>query len=87
LSVSRSAVLSLLSRIQIGQLRVVDVDGKGSTYGQKQAVNGSSDKSVYSLPNIELTVHKDVFWVRMLLFADMVILMALPIEPPELIER
>ncbi|KAG9536153.1 cyclopropane-fatty-acyl-phospholipid synthase, partial [Aureobasidium melanogenum] len=37
----------------------------------KQVVNGSSEKSVYSLPNVVLTVHKDVFWVRMLLFADM----------------
>jgi hypothetical protein len=87
LSVSRSAVLSLLSRIQIGQLKVVDVDGKDLTYGQKQGVNGSSEKSVYSLPNVELTVHKDVFWVRMLLFADMVIITASPIELPGLIER
>ena len=82
LSVSRSTVLSLLSRIQIGHLRVVDVDGKDSTYGQKQAVNGKSEKSVYSLPDVELIVHKDVFWVRMLLFADMVIIVSLSIEFP-----
>jgi cyclopropane-fatty-acyl-phospholipid synthase len=82
LSVSRSAVLSLLSRIQAGHLKVVDADGKESTYGQKQVVNGKSEKSVYSLPNVELTVHKDVFWVRMLLFADMVIIMAQPIGSP-----
>jgi cyclopropane-fatty-acyl-phospholipid synthase len=86
LSVSRSAVLSLLSRIQVGHLKVVDADGKESTYGQKQVVNGKAEKSVYSLPNVELTVHKDVFWVRMLLFADMVIVMAQPIEVPELIK-
>lgn len=80
LSVSRSTVLSLLSRIQIGHLRVADVDGKASTYGRKQAVNGSPEKSVYSLPNVELTVHKDIFWVRMLLFADMVMISRLPIN-------
>ncbi|KAI4720835.1 cyclopropane-fatty-acyl-phospholipid synthase [Aureobasidium sp. EXF-10727] len=71
LSVSRSTVLSLLSRIQVGHLSVADVDGKVSAYGHKKAANGESEKSVYSLPNVELTVHKDVFWVRMLLFADM----------------
>jgi len=72
LSVSRSTVLSLLSRIEAGHLRVADVDGKVTTYGEKLAVNGTTEKSVHSLPNVELTVHKDVFWVRMLLFADMV---------------
>ncbi|KAI4726960.1 cyclopropane-fatty-acyl-phospholipid synthase [Aureobasidium sp. EXF-10728] len=71
LSVSRSTVLSLLSRIQVGHLSVADVDGKVSAYGHNKAANGESEKSVYSLPNVELTVHKDVFWVRMLLFADM----------------
>lgn len=86
LSVSRSTVLSLLSRIQIGHLRVADVDGKVSTYGQEQVVDGKPEKSVYSLPDVELTVHKDVFWVRMLLFADMVTVMALPIEVLGLIE-
>ncbi|KAI5201576.1 cyclopropane-fatty-acyl-phospholipid synthase [Aureobasidium subglaciale] len=75
LSVSRSTVLSLLSRIQIGHLGVTDVDGKVSAYGQKQVVNGKTEKNVYSLPNIELTVHKDVFWVRMLLFADMLFIL------------
>lgn len=80
LSVSRSTVLSLLSRIQIGHLRVADVDGTASTYGRKEAVNGSSEKSVYSLPNVELTVHKDIFWVRMLLFADMVIMRRLQVN-------
>lgn len=72
LSVSRSTVLSLLSRIEAGHLSVADVDGKVTTYGEKRAVNGTTEKSVHSLPNVELTVHKDVFWVRMLLFADMV---------------
>ncbi|KAI5276412.1 cyclopropane-fatty-acyl-phospholipid synthase [Aureobasidium subglaciale] len=75
LSVSRSTVLSLLSRIQVGHLGVTDVDGKVSVYGQKQVVNGKTEKNVYSLPNIELTVHKDVFWVRMLLFADMLFIL------------
>ena len=86
LSVSRSTVLSLLSRIQIGHLSVADVDGKVSAYGHKKTANGESEKSVYSLPNVELTVHKDVFWVRMLLFADMVTFMASLIEKLGLIE-
>lgn len=80
LSVSRSTVLSLLSRIQIGHVRVADADGTVFTYGRKEAVNGSSEKSVYSLPNVELTVHKDIFWVRMLLFADMVIMRRPPVN-------
>lgn len=72
LSFSRSTLLSLLSRIETGSLSVTDVDGKVTSYGRKQTVNGASQKTIHSLPSVELTVHKDVFWVRMLLFADMV---------------
>ncbi|KAI5212064.1 hypothetical protein E4T38_00739 [Aureobasidium subglaciale] len=49
LSVSRSTVLSLLSRIQVGHLGVTDVDGKVSVYGQKQVVNGKTEKSLFIL--------------------------------------
>lgn len=72
LSLSRTTILSLLSRIQVGHLKIVDVDGTTTVYGQKHVANGFLEQSVYSIPQTELTVHKDTFWVRMLLFADMV---------------
>ncbi|GAB7356662.1 hypothetical protein MBLNU459_g7378t1 [Dothideomycetes sp. NU459] len=71
LSLSRTTILSLLSRVQAGHLKIVDVDGKTTVYGQKQVVNGFLEKTVYTMPQTELIVHKDTFWVRMLLFADM----------------
>ncbi|KAF2083273.1 cyclopropane-fatty-acyl-phospholipid synthase [Saccharata proteae CBS 121410] len=58
---SRNAVLSLLLRIQIGRLDIVDEDGHSITCGHGK--DGA--------PSTTLQVHKDTLWVRMLLFADM----------------
>lgn len=71
LGVSRATILSLLSRIQIGQLVIVDVDGSRKVYGQQHVVQ-EQEKTIYSVPEVVLTIHKDIFWARMLLFADMV---------------
>jgi len=61
LQFSRNTCLSLLSRIQLGRLEIIDVDGQTYTMG--------GDDS--SKPQVTLRVHKDTFWVRLLLFADM----------------
>ena len=61
---SRSAVLTVLSRIALGQVVVVDSDGTATHCGEP----GESSEG----PNAELKVVKDSFWVRALLFADMV---------------
>ena len=61
---SRSTVLGLLGRIEIGQLVVKDCDGTGTICG------GSGDKD--GSPQTELKVLKEAFWVRVMLFADMV---------------
>ncbi|KAL1303573.1 hypothetical protein AAFC00_006940 [Neodothiora populina] len=68
---SRTVVLSLLSHIQEGQLKIVDTNGKISVYGDDQLATGSSPKTIYTPPQVVLTVHNETFWVRMLLFADM----------------
>lgn len=70
LSLSRTTILSLLSRIQIGQLKIVDVDGRTTVYGERDVKHAQNP--IYSAPRAELTVHKEMFWVRLLLFADMV---------------
>lgn len=62
-SLSRSAVLSLLSRIQTGRLDIVDVDGS-------ETICGSRDDKDPG-PRTALRVHSDAFWVRLALFADM----------------
>lgn len=81
LSLSRNAILSVLVQIKVGQVKIVDVDGKETVCGQQKMMPSSSKaRSVYSIPQVQLHVHKDIFWVRMALFADMVRLL-LP-KPP-----
>ena len=62
--ISRSTVLGLLQRVEIGQLVIVDCDGSVTTCGN---IEGKTD-----LPTTQLKVLKEAFWVRVLLFADMV---------------
>lgn len=61
---SRSTVLSLLTRIDVGQILVTDSDGTRTVCGAPQPKDGT--------PRTELWVLKESFWVRVLLFADMV---------------
>lgn len=63
-TISRSTVLGLLGRIQLGQLVVKDCDGATTICGQLGKEDGS--------PHTELRVLKESFWVRVMLFADMV---------------
>lgn len=61
---SRNQVLSLLRRIEIGQIVVTDRNGMVTICGSPAPKDGT--------PKTELKVHKEAFWVRLLLFADMV---------------
>lgn len=61
---SRNAVLSLLQQIEIGRLLVVEEDGSETVCGKKVASK--------TVPATELKVHRETFWVRLALFADMV---------------
>ncbi|KAK4988350.1 hypothetical protein LTR50_003982 [Elasticomyces elasticus] len=72
-SLSRSAILALLSKVESGSLVITDTDGQQTVCGKKKMVNGETggDRSVYSIPHTGLQVHKETFWVRLLLFADM----------------
>ena len=63
-TISRSTVLGLLGRIQVGQLVVEDCDGTTTICGQLGGRHGS--------PHTDLKVLKEAFWVRVMLFADMV---------------
>ena len=63
LSVSKSIIVSTFSRIVIGQLLLTTEDGEILHFGQSQKQNRIVAK---------LTVRKEAFWVRLLLFADMV---------------
>jgi cyclopropane-fatty-acyl-phospholipid synthase len=75
LSLSRGAVLNLLRNVQIGSLTITDTDGTISICGSPQRVGDLTDepseKNVYTVPHCELRVLNDLFWVRLLLFADM----------------
>ena len=63
-TISRSTILGLLGRIQVGQLVVEDCDGTTTICGGLGGKAGS--------PHTELKVLKEAFWVRVMLFADMV---------------
>lgn len=63
-NVSRSAICALLSRIEHGQLIIVDTDGSSLRFGDTTAQPRGK--------KVELIVMREAFWVRMFLFADMV---------------
>ncbi|TLD37784.1 cyclopropane-fatty-acyl-phospholipid synthase [Venturia nashicola] len=67
---SRNTCLSLLSRIQIGRLEIIDVDGETYTLGGNE-IPEAKGGNILTTPQVILRVHKDTFWVRLLLFADM----------------
>jgi cyclopropane-fatty-acyl-phospholipid synthase len=72
LSISRGAILALLKNIQTGSLQIRDADGTLTICGSPpRAQSEGGEKSVYSVPHAELKVLNDLFWVRLLLFADM----------------
>jgi cyclopropane-fatty-acyl-phospholipid synthase len=82
LSISKAAVTSLLSRIEVGQLIINDeTTGERLTYGQKIAkehskktngVNGvNGAKKAGGVRKVEIAVKAEAFWVRLFLFADM----------------
>ena len=87
LSVSKSAVTSLFSQIEVGTLIVTDLTTDTTrSYGQKIAkehkktsngvngvngVNGGSHQRAGQVSKVELLVKKETFWVRLFLFADM----------------
>lgn len=56
--------MGVLSRIETGQLVVTDCDGTVTVCGAPGGKDGA--------PRTELKVVKEAFWVRVLLFADMV---------------
>ncbi|KAI9799816.1 MAG: hypothetical protein M1825_004376 [Sarcosagium campestre] len=61
LQFSRTAVCTLLAKVEKGQLTIVDTDGTILRFGQaKDAV-----------VSVKLTVLLDTFWVRLMIFADM----------------
>lgn len=61
---SRGLVLGLLQRVEIGQLVVTDCNGAVYACGQAPAKG--------NWPKTEVKVLRETFWVRVLLFADMV---------------
>jgi cyclopropane-fatty-acyl-phospholipid synthase len=67
---SRKAVLSVLQQVEVGRLLVQEHDGSETVCGKKSASSAA--------PATELKVHRETFWVRLALFADMVSFAFLP---------
>ncbi|TAQ88805.1 hypothetical protein B7494_g2893 [Chlorociboria aeruginascens] len=73
-TVSRTAVTSLFSRIEKGTLIITDEPaGKIVSYGEVlvKPMNGGINGSERERGSAELVVKKEIFWVRLALFADM----------------
>lgn len=62
-NIARVAVLSLLQKMKIGRMEIHDTNGNIHICGD--------DVSDSPYPATLLQVHKDTFWIRLLLFADM----------------
>jgi hypothetical protein len=60
---ARSLCLGILRQTTVGSLEISDCDGQLHLCGEGEDGRG---------PKVHLTVHKDTFWVRLALFADMV---------------
>lgn len=74
--IAKTAVLSLLSRIEQGTLLLVDTPtGTRHVFGQKlSAKNGNGSglpRKADTVPRVEVVVNNDAFWIRLFLFADM----------------
>ena len=75
---SRRAVLTLFSRITVGQLVVTDATTNVTTVFGALEPRRENDEDLKGIAKpaeglrAELRVQSDVFWVRLLLFADMV---------------
>lgn len=63
-TLARRYITSLLQQVETGQLRIIDSNGNVTICGKDEPPTGE--------PQTELIIHNDAFWVRMLLFADMV---------------
>ena len=61
---SRNKIISTLHQIRYGRLTIKDTGGGETICGEQSVAEGAVQTS--------LEVHSDTFWVRMLLFADMV---------------
>ncbi|KAL9108139.1 MAG: hypothetical protein Q9187_008339, partial [Circinaria calcarea] len=66
-TLSRSVVLSLLKRVELGQIVVTDSNGAVTVCGSRQPKDGT--------PSTELRILKEACWVRLLLFADMIFIL------------
>lgn len=69
-NLSRRAVLSLLQQIEVGRLLVQEHNGVETVCGKESAS--------MTAPATALKVHRETFWVRLALFADMVSFAFLP---------
>lgn len=74
--IARTAVLSLLSRIEKGTLLLVDSPaGTRHVFGQKLSGKTGNESGLPRLadtvPRVEIVVNDDAFWIRLFLFADM----------------
>ena len=65
LTLSRRTITGVLQGIEVGQLKIVDVDGTVTRCGREVDAGNSGPKAT-------LKIQREAFWPRLLLFADMV---------------
>ncbi|KAK4698916.1 cyclopropane-fatty-acyl-phospholipid synthase, partial [Phenoliferia sp. Uapishka_3] len=75
---ARTTIISMMERLERGQLRMITPDGKLYTFGTPAIYNAENPNPNKSAPpssadeiRTELRVVNDAFWVRMLLLADL----------------
>lgn len=73
-SIARTTVLGIFSGVEVGSMLIVDeVSGSNYTFGQPiiRDDNGTHEaKNADSKPIVNISVKRESFWLRLLLFAD-----------------
>lgn len=74
-SFAKSNVTDMFERLNHGTLVVIDnVSGHKGVFGEPLVESqdpAEGDAKIRARPKVNLTVYKDTFWVRVMLFADM----------------
>lgn len=63
MNTTRALCLGILAQTKVGTLEISDSNGQTHVFGEGKERRG---------PLVSLKIHRDTFWVRLALFADMV---------------
>lgn len=72
-SITRNAVLRTFSALEVGSILIIDQpSGIEHAFGKSSSKDKEADvRNSNTIPNVEIVVKRDSFWLRLFLYADM----------------